>query len=433
MIVRANAIGAARRLAAAAMIACLALSLACSKKTPQQKAQEVEDFMRKGDTLSAIIKGRDFLKEHPDLPESYRVMMVLAQCSVQERDYRETHKYLQKVLDKYGLMDPMGFSAYVGQADTKFAEGKTTDAIQMLSEALPKFDPVTTETVEPRTLLQGKLAGFQLSLGNYEAATDILQRMFDEATDVRQGMDIVFARSQAALGHQKPADLRSAFDALLVKWPDAEAQVSDPTMISFIEALVGGLASKKLYDDAIGLYRDYLDKRPDSPSKAKVMVGIAYYLDAAGRKDESEAQYAEALALLDGQIEKAAGATDKGRLILEKSRIYELRGQFPKALELCKGYMEQYPASEMYGTFFQNCLGIHVRQNDLDAAFALAAEIEKKFADQPLGQMAKQATAQLRDFKAKQEQAVAAEAARAAQAAAMTTGTAVTSPSLANQ
>jgi len=408
--------------ACAVLAACalLALAAGCSRKTPQERAQDIENYLRAGDTFSAIIKGKDFIKDYPDIPESYMVMMMMAQCYHKDGDYEKTHEYLNKVFQKYGIRDDLGFDAFIGNIGTFMTERKTTQAIGLAQETLKTLEDPTTKT-QKYQVLRKTIADYCLLAGRFGEGQAILQEMFDTETNVERAMELAQDMVNAAMVKDDKAAAAKAYAAFLAKFPNVEKETNEQNLIYFMESIVRGYYGKKDFDSAIGVYQSYLDRHPDTLLKCKLLTGVAFFQKQAGRDKESDATFQQALAILDANIEKAAGAKDKGMIVLEKGRVLELKGDLEGAVRVCKEYLEKFPTTELYPQAFNAILLTYVHQGNVDAALAETEEIQKKFPDQPIAQIAKKAAEDL--GKLKERMAADAAKAKSQAAAGSTTGT----------
>lgn len=411
------------------LVLCLLVGgpMACSKKTPEQKLQEIQEFMKAGDTFSAIIKGKKFLEENPTAPQADHVRMMLAICYRQERDFEKVHQFLTEVYEKNHLSSPLGFNAFQMQIQTYLDERKTTAAIEMTKEALAKTDAATTGV--PRARLNEHLAQLYILTGKYEQGRDLMKEMFEKEDEILQAMRWAVMLAGAAASYDDQATALDGLRQLLKRFPDIEEKVRRQDLVGFIEAIVAAFTQKQDFETAKTVYDIYLEQHPESVMKRQLQIGQAYFLQLTDKKDEAQAKFDEVLAAIDAEIEKTAGSSEKGGLVREKGKIYELMGKPDQAIELYEKYLEDFPTTPLQPQFIQAIVQAFMQKPDVDGAIAYMEEIEKKFGDQPIGQNAKQVVEQLRMMKQRMEQAERMRQQQADKDAA-TTGSAATTPTM---
>ncbi|MCX7046220.1 MAG: tetratricopeptide repeat protein [Candidatus Sumerlaeota bacterium] len=413
-------------LATAAML--LAACMGCSKKTPEQKFAEIQRYLQNEDPFTAILKCQDFLKEHPNAPEADSVRFILAKCKYREKDFVQTHKYLQEVYERNGIYTPTGFSAYVGRMSIMMQEGKTTEAITMGKAKLKDLESVSTAT-EPLKSMRSIIAGYEIATGAKDEGRAIFKDLIEKTTDTREALQWAFEISASYHKDNQTTQAIESYCWLLDRFPKLESDLQTTStwipgnlagkplppsfnlknlasqqLVQYLEANVRMYASKKDFENAINIYHQYLKRYPDSILKRQLSIGTAFYLNELGRKAEAEAKYQEAFKSLDEEIAKTPGARDKGDLVLEKYRLYMLKKDTESAIKVCKEYLEKYPASEAQGKMIDVILKTYVENNEFDAALAYATEVQSKSTDQKIAETARQRIEDIKKMKVRKEQ-----------------------------
>ena len=431
----------ARCLCLATAALMLLSSAGCSKKTPEQKIEEIRRYMR-NDPFLAVIKCKNFLDEHPNSPDADNVRLMLAKCYFQKREFAQTHKCLQEIYQKNGLLSPIGFNAYVGDMQTLFQDGKTTDAIAMGKAKIKDIEAVTTAT-EPLKIMRTLIAEFSLMAGVKDEGRAIFKDMIEKTTDTREAMQMALEISGSLQSEGKTTQALENYCWLLDRFPKLEEDLlttstwiprgqehkplppsfnpktyAEQTIVQLLESHVKLFAAKKDFGNAISVYRNYLSRHPDSILKRKLTIGMAFYLNEMGGKAEAENTYQSALKSLDDEIAKTPGARAKGELVLEKSQIYKLKKDPEGAIKLCKEYLEKYPASELQMQFLDSILATYLDSFQFDTALAYVAEVQSKSTDQKIAGLAKQRAEEIKKMKQRKEQEDAASSKTLSDAAA---------------
>ena len=420
------------------LLALVASTVGCGRKSPQQSAMEISNFLRTGQFLKAAIEGNKFLERHPDsdLADEVRLMTAISYDRIYH--YEKAYEYLDAVIERRGLEDPLGFEAFAMRLSTMISDEKTTPALELAQARLEEMDAATTRTEAAYDSLRETYASLHMRHGDMQKGRAIFSDMFEATTDVLKASNFTIALATSAVKIDEPELSLQAFSRFMDRFPNVEAQMredgSEENFIYFIEAIVKALASKEYFDEAIQLYRIYLDKTADTRLERKLKTGIAFYLKEMDQEEEANSQFAEVLGMINDEIQQArtgqapAQAPDGlttgtlsttgtltttdtltttgaiaaaappvesaveryrqaivrehaiGTLYFEKTKTYELMGDMGAALSLSREYLDDHTTSTLFNHFLGNVLmvynsGVHFTESmrqDLEIMTRLA-------------------------------------------------------------
>ncbi len=310
----------------------VAFFISCAKKSPEDKLYEAQLALEKQETLDAIIKAKEVIRDYPDDPVALDAHLLLASCYYFSRDLEQCREHLNVVIEKLGLSNPKAQEALENTLTTYLIEGRhdagTTIVLNAMSK-IPEDSPFYRS-------LQLRLAGLYESRDLLDKARDIYRYILD---------------------HETNQDALSAA----------------------MERLTATYAVNEQYDDAISVYKQFLDKHPDTNLKPVLLYGIAFFTEKKGEDRKAQELYEQSIKEFQAAIDKTLETEAKVDLIYQLARAYLLRGEHDNALEELNRIINDFPDSSRVPSALFEIGEIYQQNGEYDKAIEWFQKIEATY------------------------------------------------------
>jgi outer membrane protein assembly factor BamD (BamD/ComL family) len=326
------------------------LAVGCQKK-PEKLLSEASELFRNKDLLGAEQKYQTVIERFPQSKEAQMAYLALAQCYASEKEFGLACEQLDKYIKLVGgPQTKEGFNALNLKLGIYFkGEGKPEKA---LTEALATSGTLRTAPEEARQSIQITVA-----------------RLYQENKQ-----------------EEKAAQLNRA---IIEQWP-----TNSRIQMEALEGLVHAYNQKNPKRDikkVVEIYRDYLDKHPQSPIKPAVLFKMgAYYKDELKEPKLANEAFDATEKELNARIEKALGADEKGGLMMQLASEQQLRGNAGGAKQTLESIIKKYPASRVMHAARMQMVGMAMQANNPDEAITILKQVIKENPNTPLASEAAQ-------------------------------------------
>ena len=373
----------------ALLASCALLAQSCGKKTPDRLFNDAVLAFQRGDSLGATLKCRKILDTQPDHEAAQRARMLLAMIQAQNNNLEEARTLWTDVIERGGLGNDIGHQAMSALLRAWVQEEDYPRAIGYLEKTSPtlKSDPEYAWMV-------------QMSLGE-------LYFQNDETDKAITHLEYLRDRTQ-----------------------------DEGKAVAALEQIVRILVSKEDFQGAIDLYREYIEKRPQTDREAMLRFGIGYYYNRVAEKAEDEKAKEEAtgqarealtrcLELFQKDLDDELEAVNQIALTRRIAEVHREMGEEDRALEILEKGVEQYKDVEERHALMAAIGELFASRDELDKSREWYVRMRDEYRGTAVGQQAGTIVESVdRRIEEEQRQAAAGDAGTTATAAGWTTATA---------
>ncbi|MBN1867350.1 tetratricopeptide repeat protein [Candidatus Sumerlaeota bacterium] len=374
---------------------CLALSwTGCRKKTPEDLLEEGRIAHQNSDFMGATVKYRRVIELAPDTPEADRARFLLADLLLKNQDSRGAYDLLRVVSKRNGLASDLGQIAFVRS--------------MLILENAKQFDEAIGELLATSSTL--------VVAQSPEEAAKILAE--------KPGAQVASPEFATRLALMLGEMYRSAGDEAkaVAQFESIRDTCADESVaIQAMDHLVGKLVNDRKVEEAIAIYSGYLENRPESEMKPMIMYGIGYFYNLMSREDTDEtAKEAhrkaalealnESLRLFEEKIEAEVDEDKKADAVMQKAIVYQELRDSEKAEALLQKHIASVASpsarSKMMLFLAQN---VCFERGDYDKALELCRQIATEYPDSSIAVQAHDTIALIDQTKRMEAERKAAE------------------------
>jgi tetratricopeptide (TPR) repeat protein len=314
----------------------LLLTVACSRKTPDELLDEANQLYQQKDVLSASLKYEDLLKQHPDSKEAAKAHIGLAMCSMMDKDFEKARDQFSAAIKAFGgVGTPDGFRSELMRLNSYVQENQPLKA---LSEALKTSDTLRGAPPEARD-------AFQLNL----LELYMLNKKEDQATSLCL---VLLDKGPSEMNRHMPV----------------------------LEKLGQMSAVKKDFAGAAKVYQNYLDKYPDTPMRGIMLFGMAFYQKQGGLAAEAEKTLDLTEQQIKSDVSKALGANEKVQALQQLAKVQQFRARQDDARKTLEQILDKdkFPLPEQRQAAQMSIVDLEMGRNQPRQAIAVLETMIKE-------------------------------------------------------
>ena len=226
-----------------------------------------------------------FIEKHPDAEFADQALYEWAWCERSLKRNKEAVALYDQLLAKHP-QSPLTVKVQSELAELNLDSGAQEKVIAQLTETLKA---TTDETL--REPLRIQLASAHFKMGDHQSAAGLFETLLVDYPKSKLRASMLFQAGESRLKLKETVAARDHF-AAAAKLPGTEAALAE----SIVMRLGETLAMTEQHKEAIGTYRDFLNRFKESRWTRNAIFGLGFALENSGKPNEAINEYRRLLA-----------------------------------------------------------------------------------------------------------------------------------------